>query len=158
MRIACVARPPDSPPDPRTGATTLRLDPLELIHRLTLQIPDPKQHLVRYSGACANRVRRLYRAAEGMKRGSGGMCPATGPRGPPGPRDEESTFAKDRKKTWARLLRKVFEVDPLLCPACKVEMTVVSVITDSVVVDAILEHTAQGGGHDPHAPRAPPAA
>jgi len=36
----------ETPPDPQTGATTLRLDPLELIHRLTLQIPDPGQHLV----------------------------------------------------------------------------------------------------------------
>jgi hypothetical protein len=34
----------------------------------------------------------------------------------------------------------------------------VSVITDPVVVDAILRHVARGGGHDPHAPRAPPAA
>jgi len=128
---------------------------LELIHRLTVQIPDPKQHLVRYSGAYANRVRKLYRAAEGMKRGSGGTAPDAGP---PDPRDEESTFTKDRKKTWARLLRKVFEADPLFCPACKVEMTIVSVITDPVVVDAILRHHERGGGHDPHEPRAPPAA
>jgi hypothetical protein len=53
------------------------------------------------------------------------------------------------------LLRKVLEVDPLLCPQCKVEMKIVSVITDPVVVDSILRHVEEGGGH---APRAPPAA
>ena len=37
-------------------------------------------------------------------------------------------------------------------------MTIVSVITDPVVVDAILRHRKQGGGHDPHPPLAPPAA
>ena len=42
-------------------------------------------------------------------------------------------------------------LDPLLCPQCQVEMKIVSVITEPVVIDA-------GGGHDPHAPRAPPAA
>jgi len=44
-----------TPPDPATGATQLALDPLELIHRLAQQIPDPGQHLVRYYGAYANR-------------------------------------------------------------------------------------------------------
>ncbi len=61
-----------TPPDPCTGATTLRLDPLELIHRMALQVPDRGQHLVRYSGAYANRVRRLYRPAEGEEGASGG--------------------------------------------------------------------------------------
>lgn len=65
-----------TPPDPWTGATTLRLDPFELIHRMTLQIPDPKEHLVRRSGACANRVRRLHRAPARQERGSGGTGPA----------------------------------------------------------------------------------
>lgn len=37
-------------------------------------------------------------------------------------------------------------------------MTIVSVLTDPVVVDAILRHTQEGKGHDPHASRAPPAA
>ncbi|MHC4953291.1 MAG: hypothetical protein ACYTGZ_05325 [Planctomycetota bacterium] len=52
----------------------------------------------------------------------------------------------------------MLEADPLLCPDCQVEMKIVSVITDPVVVDAILRHVEQGGGHDPHAPRASPAA
>jgi hypothetical protein len=29
------------PPDPRSGATLLVLDPLEWIHRITTHIPDP---------------------------------------------------------------------------------------------------------------------
>jgi len=72
--------------------------------------------------------------------------------------EDESEFASARRQSWARLLRKVLEVDPLLCPQCKVEMKIVSVITDPVVVDSILRHVEEGGGHDPHAPRAPPAA
>ena len=83
--------------------------------------------------------------------------------GPGGPEldpvaDPESEYATARRQSWARLLRKVLEVDPLLCPQCQVEMKIVSVITDPVVVDAILDHVEAGRGHDPHAPRAPPAA
>jgi hypothetical protein len=32
-----------TPPDPRTGATSITLDPLEWIHRIAAHIPDPGQ-------------------------------------------------------------------------------------------------------------------
>jgi hypothetical protein len=47
----------DTPPDPGTGATSIRLDPLEWIHRLASHIPDPRRHCRRYYGAYANRGR-----------------------------------------------------------------------------------------------------
>ena len=52
-----------TPPDPRTGLVEKLLDPLELIHALATQIPDPGQHLVRYYGWYANRSRGARRAA-----------------------------------------------------------------------------------------------
>ncbi len=59
---------------------------------------------------------------------------------------------------WARLLRKVFEVDPLHCPRCGGELKVVSVITDPRVVGHILKHLASEAcrARDPFEPRAPP--
>jgi hypothetical protein len=53
-------------------------------------------------------------------------------------------------------LRRILEVDPLLCARCGVEMTIVSVIADPPVVDHILRHLASGGGSDPFEARAPP--
>ena len=38
------------PPDPRTGATVLTLDPIEYIRRMTNQIPDAGAHTIRYYG------------------------------------------------------------------------------------------------------------
>jgi hypothetical protein len=46
-----------TPPDPRTGLVEKILDPLDLIHALTTQIPDPGQHLVRYYAWYSNRSR-----------------------------------------------------------------------------------------------------
>jgi hypothetical protein len=40
--------------------------------------------------------------------------------------EEDSEFTKDARRTWARLLRKVMEVDPMLC-SCSAEMKIVSV-------------------------------
>jgi len=41
------------------------------------------------------------------------------------------------------------------CLNCQVELKLVSVITDTVVVDTILRDVDEGAGHDPHARRVP---
>ena len=56
------------------------------------------------------------------------------------------------------MLRRIFEIDPLLCEACGSVMKIVSVITEPNVIDAILRHVARTGGRDPFEGRAPPAA
>ena len=45
-----------------------------------------------------------------------------------------------KNSAWARLIQKVYEVDPLECPACGARMKVISFITDPGVVRKILEH------------------
>jgi hypothetical protein len=45
--------------------------------------------------------------------------------------------------------RRIFAVDPLLCPRCGVEMKRVAVIQDVGVVDRILAHLRRIGGNDP---------
>lgn len=63
---------------------------------------------------------------------------------------------KENKASWARLLRKIFEVDPLVCARCGTPMQVIAVITDPRVIDRILRHLASGRGHDPFESRASP--
>ena len=41
---------------------------------------------------------------------------------------------------WRELLGRVYEVDPLTCPACGAEMKVVAFITDYEVIDRIIRH------------------
>ncbi len=133
-----------TPPDPRTGATELLLDPLEWVHRICLQIPDPRYHLTRSYGAYANKVRRL--------RVPGGDIP---------PRvsteeEEETDFVKARKASWARLIRRIYEVDPLLCPRCATVMDVLAVITEPSVIDRILRHRTDAGIDGPFEEARPP--
>jgi hypothetical protein len=133
----------DIPPDPKTGATALPLDPLEWIRRITNQIPDPRSHLVRYYGAYANRCRVRYRAEEGE----------AGIR-------EDAREAPERPKSrasWARLLRRVFEVE-LTCPICGIDLSVISFITEPEIVDRILAHVRDEGVDLLFDARAPPAA
>ena len=145
-----------TPPDPRTGERDLLLDPLDWIHAVTLQVPDPRLHMVRYYGLYANRSRRLW---QGKARNLSWGTPGPEDGDPPpvedsGPREVPGS----RSGSWARLLRRILEVDPLLCPRCGVEMRVVSVITEPETVDAILRSLSRGAGRDPFAGRAPPPA
>ena len=55
------------------------------------------------------------------------------------------------------MLRKVFEVEPLVCPRCRVEMEIVAWITESAVIDRILRHRLERGLVSPFEPRAPPS-
>lgn len=58
----------DTPPDPRTGATSITFDPLEWIHRLTSHIPDPGRQ--RFYGAYADRARISVPPADGQSAAS----------------------------------------------------------------------------------------
>jgi transposase len=41
---------------------------------------------------------------------------------------------------WAEMIRKVYEVDPLLCPHCGGQMKVIAFLTEYAVVDRIINH------------------
>jgi len=53
---------------------------------------------------------------------------------------ESDESSKARRKNWARLIQKIYEVDPLTCPKCSGKMKVISVIEDEEVVKKILKH------------------
>ena len=53
---------------------------------------------------------------------------------------ESSDSSKESRKNWARLIQKIYEVDPLTCPKCFGVMKVISVIEDEEIVKKILKH------------------
>ena len=132
--------------NPRLGRDFEKLDPLEFLARITSHIPDLRSHLVRYYGAYSNRA-RVARAA-----------PSTYT--PPPARAEKPPSESERRSraSWARLLRKVFEVDPLLCVRCGSKMRILAILTDPRVIDEILAHLARRSPSSARAPPADPAA
>jgi hypothetical protein len=44
------------------------------------------------------------------------------------------------RKNWARLIQKIYETDPLVCPKCRGTMHIISSIEDPSVIRAILKH------------------
>jgi hypothetical protein len=98
---------------------------------LCKHIPDRYEHLVRYVGWYANRARG--ERAKNASLPAGGTLSSS-------VEEPANELAARAKAAWARLIRKVYEVDPLECPKCKGPMRVITLIDDPAVVRRILEH------------------
>jgi ribosomal protein S27E len=102
-----------------------RMDYLEFIAWVTSHIPDKGQVTVRYFGLYANAHRGKVRKA------SLTAFPL---------RMVEEELQRIPSKGWAAMIRKVYEVDPLLCPQCGGRMRIIAFLTDYSVVDRIINH------------------
>jgi hypothetical protein len=62
------------------------------------------------------------------------------------------------RKNWARLIQKIYEVDPLLCPKCHGAMHIIAFIEEQPVVKKILSHLGlwEKLNHGPPKARADP--
>ncbi len=62
-------------------------------------------------------------AARGKRRKRGVSVPVDGEeQDAPQPDSDGEQFARQRRRCWARLIKKIYEVDPLRCPHCGSEM------------------------------------
>ncbi len=48
--------------------------------------------------------------------------------------------SRESRQNWARLIQKVYEVDPLLCPKCQGTMKIISFIEELPLIEKILRH------------------
>jgi len=82
----------------------------EWLALLCRHIPNRYEHLVRYVRWYSNRARG-ERAKAGKDRDAPTPCAASA--------EPVSEFAARANAAWARLIRKVYEADPLECPKFK---------------------------------------
>ena len=53
---------------------------------------------------------------------------------------DDKPFRRRARLTWAALIKKVYEIDPLLCPFCGATMKIIAFITEHPTVAHVLEH------------------
>jgi hypothetical protein len=140
------------------GREVLRLTPLGLLDRLARLVPPPRIHRHRYHGVLAPNA-RLRSTVVSMGRPAPAESPAdVEPRPSPGPSSHSvappgharkpepsgTVGAPPRSRSsrmlWAQLLARIYEVLPLLCPACGGEMRIISFITLPSTVERVLLH------------------
>jgi hypothetical protein len=104
---------------------TERMDYLEFIARVVSHIPDKGQVTVRYYGLYANAHRGKVKNASQVPVALGMI---------------EEELRPIPSKGWAEMIRKVYEVNPMVCPKCEGQMKVIAFLTDYAVVDRIINH------------------
>jgi len=141
---------------PRSGDQTLMAgisrnfevyDPLDFLAEVTQHIPNKGEHQIRYYGWYSNKCRGMRLKA------SEPLVPV------PAPQAADTPLMRARRLTWAALIKKVYEVDPLKCPACGGTMKVISFIENSRqpdVVEKILKHCGLWRDQPQRAPPAEP--
>jgi hypothetical protein len=123
----------------------------DLLARLLMHIPAPRLHVVRYYGHYASAARANRRRDADDK----GEAATTSPK--PSHDDPISSAHRRRlRRQWARMIRRVFAADPLLCD-CGETMRVISFLTDPPVIAQILRHLENRASSTGSA-RAPPEA
>jgi hypothetical protein len=120
-----------------------RWDVYELIARVLDHLPAPNQQMVRYWAYYSNVARGKRRAA--ARRLAAGLDPdedgfpddAVAP--VPADTDDEA-FRRRARLTWAALIKRAYEIDPLLCSYCGGKMKIIAFITEHATVTHILQH------------------
>jgi hypothetical protein len=104
---------------------THEFSPLEFLARITPRIPNKWESTVRYYAHYSHRARGARKKK------------ATPPSTPvllPSPDDQP----RKASRAWAALTKRVFEVEPLLCPKCGSRMRIKSFITNPLEIKRLL--------------------
>jgi len=110
----------------KDGKKENMFDALEWLAAMCSHVPNKGEQMVRYYGYYSN-VSRGKRKKQNEEEWIPYIL-------------ESDQSSKEYRRNWARLIQKIYEVDPLTCPKCSGKMKVISVIEDKDVIKKILKH------------------
>ena len=112
----------------RNGATHIVLTPMEFMQRLAALAPRPRLHLIRFHGVLApNAKLRSQVAPKPVQQKTAGEG------------DCKHEHSAPVRMTWARLLKRVFDIDIERCE-CGGKLKLIAVIEEPAVIEKILTH------------------
>jgi hypothetical protein len=103
----------------KDGKSEKVFDALEWLAAMCSHVPNKGEQMVRYYGYYSNVARGKRKKADEDELIHSIL--------------EPEVSSKEYRKNWARLIQKIYEVDPLTCPKCSGIMKVISVIEDKDV-------------------------
>ena len=101
-------------------------DALEWLAAMCSHVPNKGEQMVRYYGYYSN-VSRGKRQKENQDDLIHCIL-------------EPDVSSREHTRNWARLIQKIYEVDPLTCPKCHGRMRIISFIEDEEVIKKILKY------------------
>ena len=125
----------------RDGTSHLVMSPLEFMQRLAALVPRPRLHLIRFHGVLAPHA-KLRAAIVPIPSQATTEC-AT---------DCDHAHGARVRMSWARLLKRVFDLDVERCGQCGGKMRIIAAIEDPAVIERILTHLGLSAQPPPRAP------
>ena len=126
----------------RDGTTHIVMSPLEFMQRLAALVPRPRLHLIRFHGVLAPHAGLRAAIVPGPAQNTSE------------PADEHAHGAPARLG-WARLLKRVFEMDLEHCPHCGGALKMIAAIEEPAVIVKILTHLGLPARAPPRLPARP---
>ena len=123
--------------DGKTSRVDETFTALDWLARLVTHIPNKGEQMVRYYGYYSNKSRGIRKKDELMDINND-QSPATAITSTT--IVEADLTRKKFRKNWARLIQKIYFVDPLLCQKCGGGMRIISFIEDDATIKKILMH------------------
>lgn len=118
----------------KDGRVQKTFDALDWLALLVTHIPTRYEQTVRYYGYYSNKSRGLRKKAHADDR-----LPTIAP---------GEMSSKSFRRNWARLIQKIYEVDPLVCPKCQGVMKIIAFIEQKPVIEKILRHLEMWDTHN----------
>jgi hypothetical protein len=115
------------------GTTAIKMTPMELMERLAALVPRPRIHLTRFHGVLGPHYKYRKQIVPRKKEEPSLVAVATD-----GGMDKTPAAAK--RMSWARLLKRVFNIDIEVCPKCQGKIRIIAAIEDTKVIKKILDH------------------
>lgn len=110
------------------GTAAIKLTPMEFMERLAALVPRPRVHLTRFHGVLAPHYkfrkqivpRKIEPQLEIVK--------------------DCEEVSNPKRISWARLLKRIFNIDISRCPNCNGKVRIISAIENPKIIRKILDH------------------
>ncbi len=111
------------------------------MQRLAALIPRPRLHLIRFHGVLApNAKLRALVVAQTLPESGQGIEVASTPSSETGCATEPA-HGRPSRISWARLLKRLFDIDMQRCPNCSArELKIIAAILERPLIERILTH------------------
>ena len=129
----------------RDGTTHLVMSPLEFMQRLAALVPRPRLHLIRFHGVLAPNAKLRALVVPQVPE-------APEQAAKPAECDANCAHHRPVRLSWAKLLKRVFDLDLEHCPNCGGELKIIAAILEQPVIEKILTHLGLQARAPPRAP------
>ena len=129
----------------RDGTTHLVMSPLEFMQRLAALVPRPRLHLIRFHGVLAPNAKLRAQVVPQEPEPPAPAAPST-------ECEPKCVHHRPVRLGWAKLLKRVFDLDLAHCPNCGGALKIIAAILEQPVIEKILTHLGLQARAPPRAP------